>query len=152
LKTAAIFSDTSIIERTNSFNYVTENYKILFPIFAGLFITHNGKKWGVIDSSGKEIVPFICDGIKEVSDTTGIASQFSGSYSLNTGVPRYVYCGQYFYFTKSGQIAKKKENFSITIVGIADFHRDDLILNSPGRYLPKDTISSDPCSNRFRQF
>ena len=143
--TADIFSDTSKVKKTDSFKKVKEKYGTLFPILKGLFITHNEIKWGVIDSSGKEIVPFICDGITAISDTVGIASIYQGSYSLNTGVPRYMYCGKYFFFTKVGRTEKKEKIFSKMVQGVADYHKESFVLTSPYQYIPKDTTPTEPC-------
>lgn len=106
------------------------------------------KKWGVIDKNGNQVIPFICDGIKALSDSIGIASVYSGSYSLHTGVPRYVYCGKYFLFTRKGRVNTKEKKFSIVIEYKADFHNENLILETPNRFLPSDTISDNSnCDN-----
>lgn len=107
------------------------------------------KKWGVIDRNGKQVIPFVCDGIKALSDSLGIATVYSGSYPLNTGVPRYVYCGKYFLFTRKGRVNTEEKKFSIVIEGRADFHNENFVLETPNRFLPKDTISNDSsCDNR----
>ncbi len=119
------------------------------PIFNGqLLITKNEKKWGVIDKKGNEIIPFICDGIKMISDSIGIASIYSSSYSLHTGIPRYVYCGKYFLFTKKGRTNAKEKPFSILIESVADNHDEKFILITPNRYVPTDTILNKTC-NQF---
>lgn len=119
------------------------------PIFKDkLKITNNGKKWGLIDKNGNQIIPFICDGIKSISDSLGIASTYSSSYSLHTGIPRYVYCGSYFLFSKKGRINGSEKPFSITIEGTADNHDEKFILTSPFRYLPADTTANKTC-NQF---
>lgn len=141
--TADTFTDTSKIKNADSFKKVKTKHSILLPILKGLFITHNQIKWGVIDSSGKEIVPFICDGITAISDTVGIASIYQGSYSLNTGVPRYMYCGKYFFFTKMGRTEKKEKPFSKMVEDVADLHEESFILTSPYQYIPKDTTPTD---------
>ena len=80
-------------------------YDTLIPLFDGLFLTFDyadttagfwqilseDKKWGVIDSTGQIIVPFICDGVSVTGEHTGIASVFGGPSSQNTGVPTYLF-------------------------------------------------------------
>ena len=139
IRTASSAMDTSI-----SFKEVQEKYDTLIPIFDSFFITHYKLKWGVIDSSGKEIVKFIGDGVKSISDTMGIVSVYRTSHSLNTGMPRYQYSGEYFFFTKKGLISKKGDSFGILIEGRSDYHKDSFIIESgPYYYLPdikNDTI------------
>ena len=130
---------------SKSINQRAENNSI--PVFDNqLLITNNGKKWGLTDLKGNEIIPFVCDGIRTISDSLGIASTYSGSYSLHTGLPRYVYCGNYFLFSKKGRIHGSEKPFSITIEGTADNHDEKFILISPFRYLPADTSANKPCN------
>ncbi len=139
IRTASPAMDTSI-----SFKEVQEKYDTLIPIFNNYFITHNKLKWGVIDSGGKEIVKFIGDGVKSISDTMGIVSVYRTSHSLNTGMPRYQYSGDYFFFTKKGLISKKGDSFGILIQGRSDYHKESFIIESgPYYFLPdikNDTI------------
>lgn len=103
------------------------------------FTTNKAKKWGVIDSLGKVIVPFICDGVKEISDHKGIASVFSTSFSLNTGIPRYKYFGNYYFFDTSGVLTETKKEFDLTITFIADFHDAEFVIQQgPEFYLPTE--------------
>jgi hypothetical protein len=90
----------------------------------------------VIDSLGNVIVPFICDGVKEISDHKGIASVFSNSFSLNTGIPRYQYFGKYYFFNKSGLLNETQKEFEITITFIADWHDEEFVIQQgPEFYL-----------------
>lgn len=126
-----------------------KKYSDAIPILNNeLLIIKDDKKWGVVDRNGNQIIPFICDGVKELSDSLGIASIYSGSYSLNTGVPRYVYCGKYFLFTKTGKTNSKEKNFSIVIEYRSDFHNRSSVLETPNRFLPSDTITNNnSCEN-----
>lgn len=164
------FSITQIHER--SFEQVREKYDTLIPILNGLFITldtidtmnFSGKlkfvatsydyyfcddcvhwheqKWGVIDSTGKMIIPFICDGIGLKDSVTGIASVYSSSYSLNTGVPRYMYEGRYFYFNSSGRIDNKETSFQLLVEQMSDNHRSDFVRSlGPTFFLPRKETS-----------
>jgi len=117
-----------------------------FPIFENQnFICNKNGKWGLIDKKNNTILPFKYDGIRAISDSIGIASEFMGSYSLNTGVPRYVYCGKYYLFSKDGIINKEGKEFKLVMVGVADFHNDKYTLSSPFNYIPKDTVDIVPC-------
>lgn len=106
-------------------------------IFSGESITSDTKKWGVIDSAGKIIVPFICDGVKVLSENRGIISVFSTSYSLNTGIPRYMYIGTYYYFTKTGIQYETSQEFQIKVEYIGDWHHPSFVIRKgPEFYLP----------------
>ncbi len=106
-------------------------------IFSGESITSDTKKWGIIDSAGKIIVPFICDGAKVFSENRGIISVFSTSYSLNTGIPRYMYIGTYYYFTKTGIRYETSQEFQIKVEYIGDWHHPSFVIREgPEFYLP----------------
>jgi hypothetical protein len=103
------------------------------------YVSEGTKKWGVIDSSGHVIVPFICDGVKAISENRGVVSVYQFSYSLNTGIPRYKYTGDAYFFTKEGIIKNSRKEFSQTIVFIADWHRPEFVINEgPSYYLPAE--------------
>jgi hypothetical protein len=107
--------------------------------FIGEHLTIQTKKWGVIDSAGNVIVPFICDGAKQISENEGIVSVFSTSYSLNTGIPRYQYKGMSYVFNKEGIVYTTKKEFSIKIEFIADFHHTIFVIQKgPHFYLPSE--------------
>ena len=104
----------------------------------GYQVTGKTKKWGIIDSTGKIIVPFICDGAKAVSENEGIISVFSTSSSLNTGIPIYRYIGKYYHFTKEGKINGTEKVFSLTIE-LSDFHNTEFVIPmGPEFYLPSE--------------
>jgi hypothetical protein len=108
-------------------------------LFSGESLHPDTKKWGVIDSTGKVIVPFICDGITALSEDSGIVSVFSTSYSLNTGIPRYQYLGHSYSFTKSGIAKETRKEFSIKVEYLADWHHPNfVILKGPMFYLPAE--------------
>jgi hypothetical protein len=120
---------------------ITENteWNISERLFEGEMLTPETKKWGVIDSLGNVIVPFICDGAKQIADNKGIISVFLDSYSLNTGIPRYQYIGTYYYFTKEGILSDTKTEFSVQIQFISDFHSAEFVLRyGPEFYLPDE--------------
>lgn len=139
-----ILTFTTILFSSCSKTIGTTKRDVILPIFKGeLLITKNDRKWGVIDKNGNEIIPFICDGVQALSDSLGIASVYTSSYSLHTGVPRYVYCGKYFLFTKKGKKKGEEKTFMIVFEGIADDHEEKFILASPNRYVPSDTLSTN---------
>lgn len=95
------------------------------------------EKWGVIDSTGKIIVPFVCDAVREIENGKGVFSIYKGSHSLNTGIPRYSYSGYCYFFNENGYLSGKGKLFDLTTVFIADFHRAEfVILNGNTFYLP----------------
>lgn len=106
---------------------------------SGSLVSINTRKWGVIDSAGHVIVPFICDGAKEISEDKGIVSVFSTSFSLNTGLPRYKYFGIYYFFNKTGILYETKNEFSIKVEFIADWHNPAFVIRQgPAFYLPDE--------------
>ena len=74
----------------NKYNQVEKKSKTDSSIFTlhTQPVSRKSKKWGLVDSTGKVIVPFICDGIKSISGDRGVFTVFVSSYSLNTGIPR----------------------------------------------------------------
>lgn len=98
----------------------------------------NTKKWGVVDSSGRVIVPFICDAVREYEKGKGIFSIYEGSLPLNTGLPRYNYSGYYFFFDRNGLSDKPGKLFKVTTIFVGDFHRPEWVIqNGNGFYLPR---------------
>ncbi|MGJ8661218.1 MAG: hypothetical protein ACSHXL_04210 [Bacteroidota bacterium] len=152
----AISQSIKIAKRNciDSFEIIKLRYDTLIPILKELFIAHNDLKWGVVDSCGKVIVPFMCDGVKEISKTEGIASIYESNQSLHTGVPRYTYYGNYFYFTKNGISLKEMQSFNILITMRADIHHERFIIETgPYYYLPDTNGDSIiDCSFRFGGF
>ncbi len=144
----------SVRENTEVFEKMKSEYDTLIPLFDGLFLTFDNadtttgfwqihseeKKWGVIDSTGHIIVPFICDGVTVTGAHTGIASVFGGASSLNTGVPRYRYSGMYFTFTKEGSDHKHAKSWTRTIAMVADRHKNEFIFTlGPDFFVPEET-------------
>jgi hypothetical protein len=84
----------------------------------------NETSFGIIDSSGKVIVPFIADKYRMTSDTSGELLFYTGKHSLPTGVPR----SQFYFvkvpFNRNGMVLKKAERISIVNI---DYGYDDLI-------------------------
>lgn len=101
------------------------------------------KKWGVIDSVGNVIIPFICDGVKEISENQGVVSVYAASASLNTGIPRYQYMGTTYFFNKNGILTDTKKDFMITIEYFTDYHNSAYVIQKgPTFYLPNEYRSS----------
>jgi len=101
--------------------------------------TPKAKKWGVIDSTGRIIIPFMCDAVRELENGQGVFSVYKFSYSLNTGIPRYNYSGYYFFFDSDGQINNDGKLFSITTVFVGDFHQSEFVIeNGHTFYLPAE--------------
>jgi hypothetical protein len=97
----------------------------------------NCKKWGLIDSTNRVIIPFICDGIAQTGQDSGVFSLYKFSFSLNTGIPRYSYNGYYYQFNKKGEFVNSLNPFEITVVFISDFHNTNFVISQgPGFYLP----------------
>lgn len=100
-----------------------------------------GSKWGVIDSTGNVIVPFICDAVRELENGKGIFSIYKDSRSLNTGLPRYNYTGYYYFFDQRGIVEPAGKLFEITTIFIADFHRAEFVITQGNAfYLPAQYV------------
>jgi len=108
-----------------------------YTLFNDYRIVLKNGKWGIVDSNSRPVTKFIYDAIVPLDSATVLLSWHLSSYSLNTGIPRYVYNGRYTYMDKSGKISKKERSFSKTIQGVADFHRDEFITRNPFEYAPQ---------------
>lgn len=100
------------------------------PFYGSAMAEPRALKWGVIDSAGKIVVPFICDAVRQLDSTRGVLSVYQSSYSLNTGLPRYRYSGICYFFDKQGITAEKGVPFSITTIFVADFHRHEFVIEN----------------------
>lgn len=128
------------IDSINYFRYSENLKKNSIKInYSEDIITSDTKKWGVIDSTGNVIIPFICDGVKEISDNIGVVSIYSASGSLNTGIPRYRYHGISYFFNKNGLLPETKKDFMITIEYFTDNHNSAYVIQKgPAFYLPDE--------------
>lgn len=108
-----------------------------YTVFNDYHIALKNGKWGILDSNSRPITKFIYDAIVPLDSATVLLSWHLSSYSLNTGIPRYVYNGRYTYMDKSGKISKRERSFSKTIQGVADFHRDEFTTRNPFEYAPQ---------------
>jgi hypothetical protein len=135
-----LFVTYDSIDRSHYINIANKIKKdTLMAFFSGDLVTSATRKWGVIDSAGNIIVPFICDGARAISGNKGVVSVYSHSFSLNTGIPRYMYFGNYFFFTKKGLLNETRQNFSLKIVFIADWHHSEFVIRQgPEFYLPNE--------------
>ncbi len=162
-----VIEDKSELSKKSISLKIKTKYDTLIPIFDSLFITYSEvdsvylstyskktakdpiwfaernlitketKKWGVIDNKENVIIPFICDGIKKVSNNKGILSVALGSFPLNTNIPRYMYCGNYYFFEKTGILSSTETRFDLKIEYIGDFHLLSFIIEQgPSFYLP----------------
>lgn len=130
--------DTILFRKFQSKN----NQEVIWNRYTEYIMTKDTKKWGVIDSTGNIIVPFICDGAKAIAQDTGLVSIYSTSASLNTGIPRYKYFGTYFFFTKNGLLSETEKNFEMTVEYIADWHRSEFVTtHGPEFFLPNEYAS-----------
>lgn len=101
--------------------------------------SNDGIKWGVIDSSGRSIVPFICDGVRQAGSDSLIYSIYRWSYSLNTGIPRYNYVGYLFTVNNAGQLIGSPEKFEMTVTFLGDDHRIEWVTEKGHDFfLPKE--------------
>jgi hypothetical protein len=137
---AGLFLTYHNIDSINYFKYAEELKKNAIMInYSEELITIDTKKWGVIDSTGNVIIPFICDGVKEISENIGVLSVYSASGSLNTGIPRYSYVGLSYFFDKNGLLPETKKEFMIIIEYFADNHNLAYVIqNGPAFYLPDE--------------
>jgi hypothetical protein len=95
-------------------------------------------KWGVIDSAGNIILPFVCDAVKAIDAEKGIFSVYRTAYDLHTGISRFRYKGDYFFFDKKGIIDTIGTPFEMTVQFLSDYNRDaPPIQQGPAFYLPK---------------
>jgi hypothetical protein len=108
-----------------------------YTVFNDYRIALKNGKWGILDSNSRPITKFIYDAIVPLDSATVLLSWHISSYSLNTGIPRYVYNGRYTFMDKSGKISKRERSFSKTIQGVADFHRDEFTARNPFDYAPQ---------------
>ena len=106
------------------------------------------RKWGVIDSTGKIVVPFICDGIAKISDHEGVFSIGRQAHHLDTGIPRYYYQGQCYHFDKTGHLPIAPVVFEYNICFGGDFHEEDHVIRQgtafflPIKYVKHSKTSS----------
>ena len=115
------------------------NYDSVEALFSGEKVSKESKKWGVIDSAGKVIVPIICDGAKQIFKDQGVVSVFSSSESMHTGLPRYIYTGKSYYFNTAGLLYNTESIFMLKIEAIADNHNADFVTKfGPSFYLPME--------------
>ncbi|MBI1317197.1 hypothetical protein GC167_10145 [bacterium] len=91
------------------------------PLFPPWYREIHSTKWGVVDSAGWVVVPFVCDGIRALSEHQGICSVYRSSYPLNTGIPRYRYVGSVFLFTQEGIQPQSQRSFETTTILVGDF-------------------------------
>ncbi|MDX2173199.1 MAG: hypothetical protein SFY56_08770 [Bacteroidota bacterium] len=132
------------------FELTKQKYDTLISIFDGLFITFSNndtsnfhllrqsknkeyivsadfnpmhKKWGVIDSLGHTIVPFVCDAVKSLNEHTGVISLGRGNQYRIGGIDRYYYYGNCFFFSKDS--IQKDESTKFTMEFIIN-HNDEL--------------------------
>jgi len=152
-----------IVAKNNRSGVINEKEEILLKIdypylkylFDGMFITNNGEKWGVVNYSGKKILSFNHDGIMQLNDSTGIASVHKSDFSLNTGVPRYVYNGEYSTFDTTGRLMNKNFPFSKTMEMVGDNHNSaDVIRMGHNTFVPfsgfeKRSINKAVASDKY---
>lgn len=104
-----------------------------------------GMKWGVIDSAGRTIVPFICDGVRQVGADSLEYSVYKFSYSLNTGIPRYNYQGTLFAIDAHERPLGEPRSFETTIVFLSDFHQPEFVMQQgPGYFFPLESRNAYP--------
>ncbi len=116
---------------------LAQKYPSLKYLNQGLFITQNKKHWGLIDSVGRQVLPYKYDAIATVSDTLGIAVEFQGTFPLNTGIPRYNYSGTFFFFNRHGKRISEKFKFTKTIEYYSDYHDSKTVIHKgPNFFLP----------------
>lgn len=124
---------------------LANSYDTLIAICGGRFITHNNEKWGVVDGAGNIVIPFECDGLRQISDSVLLVSFYKRSYPLPTGNYRYEYEGFYLYFTCEGLLKKPGRDFILVVEGekseTTEFDK------GPYYFLPdivKDTVQTKP--------
>jgi hypothetical protein len=108
----------------------------VYPLFGNYYIASNGHKWAVIDEARKPLTKYKYDAIIAIDSNTAILSSYVDAYSLNTGVPRYMYLGSYQYMNAKGEIAKKEVRVS-KVIQWSDFHNNEFVLKNPSAYAPE---------------
>lgn len=93
------------------------------------------EKWGLIDSSGNILIPFVCDGI-ELDKKNFKVTILSNLQNLNTGLVRFVYVGKKFQVSIKDWKWRKGENYHQIILGYlsSDFHKS-VINKGPKFYI-----------------
>jgi hypothetical protein len=95
-------------------------------------------KWGVIDSAGNTILPFVCDAVRAIDAQKGIFSVVRITYTLNTGLQRFRYEGDCFFFDKKGIKDTIGIPFKANVEFVCDYARDaPPVQQGPAFYLPK---------------
>lgn len=96
-------------------------------------ISSKTEKWGLIDSSGKVLIPFVCDGIN-IKKNLFKVSILTCLSNLNTGVPRYVYVGKSYLISSENWKWKDEKTFDkmIEFSIIPNFNYD--VINKGSKY------------------
>ncbi|MGV3459703.1 MAG: WG repeat-containing protein [Flavobacterium sp.] len=105
-------SNTWVIPKTHS------QIEYLSPTLFGVY---NGSAWGVINITGKQVLPFKYNDVSRVNDNFGLACSFAGSRDLNTGVPRLAVYSDYFIFNASGLMDSTVYTHTIVKEGLAAY-------------------------------
>lgn len=79
---------------------------------------------GVVDSTGRVVVPFVSDRLRMISDSAGEVLIYSGKIPLPTGVPRSRFSFVSIPFDKKGLRMKDMEVINITAI---DWGRESVI-------------------------
>lgn len=112
-------------------------YEGMTYLFDDLYAVHNRANWGVISEKAGEVLPCKFDAVIAAGDNNGIAVSYVSNYSLNTGIPRYIYIGAYFYFDGNGKTDKKTYPFSKLIEGYGDWYvPGSATVRVPGFFAP----------------
>lgn len=116
---------------------IKSQYGVILYSEKGMYCTPACRKWGVIDSTGRIIVPFICDGVAKIAEHEGIFSIGIQANHLDTGIPRYYYQGQCFHFDKIGPLPVAPEEFSYKIRFGSNYGEEEhIIQQGTAFYLP----------------
>lgn len=164
VKKPAIRNTITVKTVKEQFMAMRSTFDTLIPIFDGLFITYSNcdtaklnslssfdhgnlkiytginpkhQKWGVIDSTGKIVVPFVGDGINTISGHKGVISVGVFSEGMNTNIMRYKYYGTCYTFSKLGLNQQEREAFDLRIIWYP-YHQPKYVIDfGHAFYLPK---------------
>ena len=116
---------TEMAKTTVVFNSLITNGLILNDISSGI------QKWGLIDSTGQVLIPFVCDGL-ERNGNLFTASIFSNTSYLNTGLVRFVYSGKKFQVSVKDWKWRNGKTHNKTITGyLSAYFHDSAIQYGP---------------------
>jgi hypothetical protein len=118
---------TEMAKTTIVFNSIITNGLILNDISSGI------RKWGLIDSTGQILIPFVCDGL-ERNGNLFTAAIFSNTSELSTGLVRFVYSGKKFQVSVRDKKWRNGKTHNKTITGYLSAYFHDRAIDYGPKY------------------